>query len=108
VEQALLMHQWPGNIRELKHAIERACILSPERELMLEALFETPLPNALRDGDVAEGLATYLQSCERAYIVKALETNEGQIARTAAHLGISRKNLWERMKRLDLPARQDP
>jgi len=107
VEQALLMHQWPGNIRELKHAIERACILSPERELMLEALFETPLPNALRDGDVAEGLAAYLQSCERAYIVKALETNEGQIARTAAHLGISRKNLWERMKRLDLPARQD-
>ena len=105
VEQALTMHQWPGNIRELKHAIERACILSPGEHLMLEALFDTPLPSDLRDGDATEGLAGYLQACERAYIVKALEANGGQIARTAAHLGISRKNLWERMKRLDLSAR---
>ncbi len=107
VEQALLMHQWPGNIRELKHAIERACILSPGEDLMLEALFETPLPSELRDGDPTEGLVGYLQSCERAYIAKVLEANDGQIARTAAHLGISRKNLWERMKRLGLSVRSD-
>ena len=102
VEQALLMHQWPGNIRELRHAIERACILSPDGDLLLETLFETPLPSELHADQSDEGLASYLQSCERAYIAKVLERNEGQIARTAADLGISRKNLWERMRRLGL------
>jgi DNA-binding NtrC family response regulator len=102
VEQALTMHQWPGNIRELKHAIERACILSPGTELMLDALFETPLPQGLGDAATPEGLTGYLRSCERAYIVNVLDANDGQIARTAAALGISRKNLWERMRRLGI------
>ncbi len=102
VEQALLMHTWPGNIRELKNAIERACILSAGDALLLETLFETPPPAELLADDTAAGLADYLKACERDYIAKALEAHDGQIARTAAHLGISRKNLWERMKRLDL------
>lgn len=102
VEQALTMHQWPGNIRELKHAIERACILSPGTELMLDALFETPVPQGLGDTDTPEGLVGYLKSCERAYIVNVLDANDGQIVRTAAALGISRKNLWERMRRLGI------
>ena len=104
IEQALLMHAWPGNVRELKNAIERACILSVGDELQLETLFEVPPPGELLEGVTAAGLADYLRACEREYIKQALETNEGQIARTAARLGISRKNLWERMKRLDLSA----
>jgi DNA-binding NtrC family response regulator len=106
VEQALLMHQWPGNVRELKHAIERACILSEGMELALDALFDTPLPGELLVGG-SEGLAGYLQSCERAYVIKVLETNDWQMTRSAAALGISRKNLWERMKRLGVSAETD-
>jgi DNA-binding NtrC family response regulator len=49
-EQALMRHPWPGNIRELKHAIERACILSPGPLLHAEALFDEP-------GEHAEGEA---------------------------------------------------
>jgi DNA-binding NtrC family response regulator len=102
VEQALLMHPWPGNVRELKHAIERACILSCGDDLLLDALFDSAMPAAVFAAAPDDGLSSYLQACERAYIVKALDAHDGRIARTAEHLGISRKNLWERMKRLGL------
>ncbi|PTD96527.1 sigma-54-dependent transcriptional regulator [Pseudothauera lacus] len=108
VEQALQMHQWPGNVRELKHAIERACILSEGNELDLAALFETPLPGELLHGDCGEGLQAYLQSCERAFVSKVLDGHDWQIARSAEALGISRKNLWERMRRLGLSAPAAP
>ena len=101
VEQALLRHPWPGNIRELKHAIERACILSSGNALMLDTLFESALPNGSPD-EQQENLAAYLRLCEQGYIRDALERHGGRIAETANSLGISRKNLWERMKRLEI------
>ena len=103
VEQALLRHPWPGNIRELKHALERACILSSGNALMLDTLFESSLPEATV-ADQEENLAAYLRQCEQGYIRDALERHEGRIAETANSLGISRKNLWERMKRLGIEA----
>ena len=42
---------------------------------------------------------------ERAYIVEALERNHGAVGLTADALGVSRKNLWERMRRLGIGAR---
>jgi DNA-binding NtrC family response regulator len=106
-EQALLDHPWPGNIRELGHCIQRACILSPERSLGAEAFFgaatgASPPPGA------AGTLSGYLQERERDFIVQALARHDWHIARTAEHLGISRKNLWEKMKKLAIqePARE--
>ncbi len=101
IEQALLRHPWPGNIRELKHAIERACILSSGNSLMVDTLFETAMPECSGE-EQQENLAAYLRQCEQGYIRDALERHGGRIAETAQSLGISRKNLWERMKRLDI------
>jgi two-component system, NtrC family, response regulator HydG len=103
VEQALLAHAWPGNIRELKNAIERACVLSAGDGLMLEALFDDTVawPRAV-EGFGSGDLHDYLRACERAFIEKALAAHDGRIGQTADALGISRKNLWERMKRLDV------
>lgn len=44
-------------------------------------------------------LAAYLDRCETLYISNALVQHDGRIAETAAALGISRKSLWERMRR---------
>ncbi|WP_018952912.1 sigma-54-dependent transcriptional regulator [Thioalkalivibrio sulfidiphilus] len=101
-EQALLRHPWPGNIRELKHAIERACILSPGPLLQAEALFDEPGEHAEADDEGAARLSHYLRACEESYIRRALDLHDGHIGHTAANLGISRKNLWERMKRLGM------
>ncbi len=100
-EEALVSYPWPGNVRELRHALERACILSPGEWLTAEALF--PDAGLAPPGDDAPAsLGDYLRECERRYIRGALEANGGQIGQTAEQLGISRKNLWEKMKKLGL------
>ena len=102
-EQALLEYPWPGNIRELRHAIERACIISADATLGQEAFFGdglTPWTPPAADGN----LGAYLQECERNYIGQALILNGGHIAHTAESLGISRKSLWEKMRKLGLQA----
>jgi DNA-binding NtrC family response regulator len=101
-EQALLRHPWPGNIRELKHAVERAWILSPGPLLQAEVFFDEPGEPAQGAYQDAGRLSHYLKTCEESYIRRALELHDGHIGHTAANLGISRKNLWERMKRLGI------
>jgi DNA-binding NtrC family response regulator len=104
-EQALMRYSWPGNVRELRNAIERACLLS-EGELIQ--------PRALRDDIETEDdmavevqpdgamprLEEFMRAQEREFIRQALQRNDYQIGITADALGISRKSLWERMKRL--------
>ena len=104
-EQALLNYPWPGNLRELRHCIERACILSSEQTLEPSALFENWRDNELEHAHAAGSLDHYIRSCERGYIQQALQRCGGQIGNTASYLGISRKNLWEKMKRLQIPPR---
>jgi DNA-binding NtrC family response regulator len=101
-EQSLLNYPWPGNIRELKHCLERACILSQQTELSAELLFDDAPAPPEEICSTQESLSDYIQTCERKYINNCLRINEGHIAETAASLGISRKNLWEKMKKLGL------
>jgi len=102
-EHLMLDYPWPGNVRELKSAIKRACLLGAQGALQPEALFEE-LPPAL--DTTKETLDEHLKVFERQYIMRVLATHEGhgRITRAAATLGISRKNLWERMKRLGIAA----
>lgn len=103
-QQALLAYPWPGNVRELRHCLERSTLLHCEALLTASALFPQS-PGASQEADAApETLADYLRACERSYISNALDQNTGRIADTAAELGISRKNLWEKMKKLGLEA----
>ena len=110
-EQALLDYPWPGNIRELKHCLERACILSPKSVISAEMLFGQTWSEASGEPQQASGsidsLNEYLQSCERKYIEEALALNNGRIGDTAASLKISRKNLWQKMKKLQIHGAED-
>jgi len=103
-EQALLAYPWPGNIRELRNCLERACIFNQSALLRPEDLFGDTLQRVLAsmNGQREESLSDYIQQCERDYISRALTENEGRIANTANVLGISRKTLWEKMRKLGL------
>ena len=104
-EHAMTDYSWPGNVRELKHAIERACLLSSAGEMLQpEALFQE-MPSAVEAGD--ETLSKHLESMERQYIVRVLAAHNGRIMRAAATLGISRKNLWEKMRRLGIHGKRE-
>ena len=109
-ERALLNYDWPGNLRELKHSVERACILSTNPMLDAEAFFDdatVPATGQHEENESAAAdstLSEYLRDCERKFILQSLVQNHWHYGNTANALGISRKNLWEKMKKLDIHA----
>ncbi|WP_263768276.1 sigma-54-dependent transcriptional regulator [Propionivibrio soli] len=104
-EKALFEYPWPGNVRELKHMLERACILSGEATLTGELIFGDEFgADEVEDesGSEEDSLNEYLQACERRHIEGALHHHQNRIGETAAALKISRKNLWQKMKKLGI------
>ena len=105
LDSQLVEHDWPGNARELKHVIEHACLFydTSAGARKLSTVIDTsnpmapPVPAA---SPTSQALAVHLAQCERLFVRQRLEEHSWQIARTAESLGITRKNLWERMKRL--------
>ena len=101
-ERALARYPWPGNVRELHHCLERASVLSLSPSLNAESLFGDGGSIPAEGDALRQPLSDHLQECERAYIRRALTECGGRIADTAARLGISRKNLWEKMRKLEM------
>jgi DNA-binding NtrC family response regulator len=107
-EVALLSYPWPGNVRELKHSVERACILSRGPLLGAEAFFGGSMDDeAASETPVSESLAEYLMACERDYLSLVLERHDGHMTNAAEALGITRKTLWEKLRRLGIKAKGD-
>jgi DNA-binding NtrC family response regulator len=90
VRRALLTHQWPGNIRELRNAIERAVLLSPPGQFTLGALGPRAAPS--RAGAPLPFPAT-LAEIQRAAARAMLEASGGNRSEAARRLGISRSRL---------------
>ncbi len=101
VLRRLREHNWPGNVRELENLIERAVILA-ESELIDESLLAINPPFSEGKADTSDA-ADPLSLDE--YFVQFVRQNEGRMTETelARRLGISRKTLWERRQRLNLP-----
>jgi two-component system, NtrC family, response regulator AtoC len=103
---ALAAYDYPGNVRELLHALERAVALSRGRTIGLDHLppdlqgSRASQAAASPPGDM-EPLGEAVAAFEREYIQRALEKAGGHRTRAAALLGISRKNLWERLREGD-------
>lgn len=97
----LMRREWRGNVRELRSYLEEAVVLSDGGLLDLPetvapiALGETGLP-----GDSIAPLQRIVETVERSHIQKALQHCDGSMGKTAEVLGISRKTLWEKMKKL--------
>ena len=100
---AIRRHPWRGNVRELVNVVERAAALCAEPTIASDLL----AIGALRDGlPAAEGSATS-GSLEDFFVGFVLE-NQDRFTETelASKLGISRKSLWERRQRLNIPRRR--
>jgi two-component system response regulator HydG/two-component system response regulator AtoC len=99
---ALSEYPFPGNVRELEHAIEHAVVLAQGKEIALEHLprdiVGASAPAAEKGGEALRPLAVAAKEFEREYLLRALTACEGRKARAAEMLGISRKNLWEKLK----------
>ena len=91
--QAMIDHQWPGNIRELEHTIERAVLLANG-----DVVRATDLSLTDRGSTGAQRLEELtLSDAERALIQKALARYDGNVSHAAKALGLSRSALYRRM-----------
>ncbi len=99
---------WRGNVRELENAVERAVALAgPREELTRDHLLEEAARRRRRAGDEPDGgpvltLREVVRESEKQAIRRALKASNGHRANAAHMLGISRKNLWEKMKDYDV------
>jgi PAS domain S-box-containing protein len=93
----IMRHRWPGNIRELEHAIEHAFVLV-KGDLIRPEHLPPELALASQIDSLPAPLAPIDRS-ERETILRSLDENNYDRSRTAKQLGISRSTLWRKMKR---------
>jgi transcriptional regulator of acetoin/glycerol metabolism len=127
---AIQSYAWPGNIRELENMLERVTYLMPQSTITIEDLpFELrqsagpveavhtpsqylgaaeqhqrtllPLANGM---DTSVALKAQSGQAEVQAIIQALQASDGQVARAASLLGISRTTLWRKMAKYGLSA----
>jgi len=119
--QCLLDYDWPGNIRELRNVIRTALAIcdggvvrlrdlpSEVRHGAADAIAAAQAPtDEAGDGDTPEHLKSSLspiEAAERQALVKAIKTTDGNMARAATLLQVSRSTLYRRCRRLGIPHR---
>jgi DNA-binding NtrC family response regulator len=109
--EKLLAYHWPGNIRELENAIERACVvargpaiepsdlppdlhsLNPNAGFVPRVDLSRPLPDLIRELTV---------QLEKRYILKALKKTRGNVMRTAKICGLSRRSISAKLAEYDI------
>lgn len=102
--EAMLNHHWPGNVRELEHACEAALILCDEN-----VLTRRHLPPAVETDASAEDVHAYLKgNCEslqesfQKWLLRAIESCDGNLSIVAKKHGLSRSTLYRKVKQLNI------
>ncbi|WP_022930745.1 sigma-54-dependent transcriptional regulator [Treponema bryantii] len=98
---AMIKYNWPGNIRELKNAVESAVVMCTGDEIKME-----DLPRALRSqGEekvITIPIGITMDEAEKIIIQENLAANKGNKSRTADILGIGRKTLHRKLEELQI------
>jgi two-component system, NtrC family, response regulator HydG len=97
VIEQLSAYAWPGNVRALRHAVERAVILGDG-----QMLTETDFPLVSGKPEAAADTPSRLDEVEKAAIIRALERYSSNVSRAAQALGLTRTSLYRRMEKYGL------
>lgn len=93
-------HNWPGNIRELQHAVERAVILSESNILQPQDFFLSP-SESMQNNDITSDNYN-LEETEKMLIRKVIDKYGGNISKAAKELGLTRASLYRRIEKYGL------
>jgi transcriptional regulator with PAS, ATPase and Fis domain len=96
----LKRYGWPGNIRELQHAIERAIIMADSNELDARDFFFLSAKPA--SDKVTQAITLNLNDMEQTTIQRAIDKNGGNISKAAKELGLTRASLYRRLEKYGL------
>jgi DNA-binding NtrC family response regulator len=107
-EHAMERYSWPGNVRQLQNAIERAEIMADDMRIRLSDL----PPEVHEAPTIAEATGTAMLSpngddlahIERSHVLDILNREHGNKARAARALGISRRSLYRLLEKYDIPS----
>jgi len=90
-------HHWPGNIRELQHAVERAVIMSESNILEPSDFFLSPVEE--NTSDIVNTSSMNLEETEKMLIRKVVDKHGGNISKAAKELGLTRASLYRRIEK---------
>jgi DNA-binding NtrC family response regulator len=105
--QWLAGRPWPGNVRQLRHFLERTVLVADRPDIRLEDVRRTSVIDASSRGETSPdwtppvGSVT-VEEMERAMIVKSLEHHRGNLSRVAESLGLSRAALYRRLDKFGI------
>ena len=107
--EALQAHNWTGNIRELRNVIERLIIMS-DKNITKQDVIDYSGPSGKSenkgiDFDKFANLQQLNDYIERSFIEKKLDKNSWNVSKTSEDIGISKKQLEEKMESLGLRRR---
>jgi len=99
----LLEYSWPGNVRELENMMERAVALGPHARTVTPDLLPSKVTGQVEEPAASGGsLKEQMELYERRILVKALADNDGNVARAAGALGVSKQHVYNMMRKFGI------
>lgn len=103
-KHAMMAHDWPGNIRELRNTIERVCYLCTEDEIAVDDLMLSGSPaSRVANASEASTLSEATRRFQVEHIDSAIAACGGNMTDAAGRLGLHRSNLYRKMRQLGMP-----
>jgi DNA-binding NtrC family response regulator len=97
----LLLHTYPGNVRELQYAIERAVIMADNEILKAEDIVFSPIEQRMEDTSSQQTKGN-LEDIEKNTIMQIVEKYQGNISKAAKELGLTRAALYRRLEKYEI------
>jgi len=97
----LMLYSYPGNVRELQYAVERAVIMSDGYMLKAEDIVFSPIEQKAQETSPPQTNGN-LEDLERTFIMQVVDKYQGNISKAAKELGLTRGALYRRLEKYDL------
>ncbi len=95
-------YNFPGNVRELQYIMERAVIMSEEKELSPDDIIFSPMEKTMETEIENENKPLHLGTMEKNTILKVIDKHNGNISKAAKELGLTRTALYRRLNKYEI------
>ncbi len=100
--EKLQQYPFPGNVRELQYAVERAIIMADAEDIKAGDLLFSPLEKPVTDTSLQEDEDMKLSTMEKNTILRVIDKHSGNITKAAKELGLTRTALYRRLSKYDI------